>query len=185
MKRLVFFAVLLTVWQSSAPPRRANELTLARLRPGVDTLRTAEKRYPAKFREPILPEYPDTALYWAKCTGRSMQFELDEKRVIQSITVSLIELPAIGDCEGDLLAFLRQREWMTGKGLSLGHACERAEALYGPPNSRLPSLRGKRELELLYYSFDWAGPDVPQVMEVTCDRESRRVVQITLAFPSL
>jgi hypothetical protein len=124
-------------------------------------------------------------MWYASCTGRTLQLELDEQHVIQSITVSQILLPSIGDCEGDVLAFLRQREWMTGKGLALGHSCVRAEALYGPPNSRGPSVQGKRELELLYYSFDWAGPDVPQVMEVTCDRESRRVVQITLAYPSL
>ncbi|HWQ03094.1 MAG TPA: hypothetical protein VNL38_01315 [Candidatus Nitrosotenuis sp.] len=169
----------------AAPPKRANETSLARLRPGIDTMRTAEKRYPAKHRIPDHAEFPDNKTWYASCTGRTLDLELDAKRVIQSITVSMIRLPAIGDCQGDLLAFLRQREWITGKGLALGHACERAEALYGQPNSRGPSVQGKRELELLYYSFDWAGPDVPQVMEVTCDRESRRVVQITLAYPSL
>jgi hypothetical protein len=42
---------------------------------------------------------------------------------------------------------------------------------------------------LWYYAFDWAGPDVPQVMEVVCTREkdgqAGRVVEITLAAPSL
>jgi hypothetical protein len=42
---------------------------------------------------------------------------------------------------------------------------------------------------LLYYAFDWAGPDVPQVMEVLCtaqkDGEPGRVVEITLAAASL
>ena len=42
-----------------------------------------------------------------------------------------------------------------------------------------------RELEFLFYAFDWAGPEVPQVMEVTCERSTGRVVKITLAFPSL
>ncbi|HEV2101325.1 MAG TPA: hypothetical protein VGR58_00970 [Candidatus Acidoferrum sp.] len=40
-----------------------------------------------------------------------------------------------------------------------------------------------------YYAFDWAGADVPQVMEVLCTRETDgkpgRVVEITLAGPSL
>jgi hypothetical protein len=35
------------------------------------------------------------------------------------------------------------------------------------------------------YQFDWAGSDVPQVMEVLCARDTGRVVEITLAFPSL
>jgi hypothetical protein len=42
---------------------------------------------------------------------------------------------------------------------------------------------------LLYYAFDWAGADVPQVMEVVCtleeDGKPGRVVEITLAAPSL
>jgi hypothetical protein len=46
-------------------------------------------------------------------------------------------------------------------------------------------MRGSRELDLLYYAFDWAGTRVPQVMEVYCDHATGRVVEITLAFPSL
>jgi hypothetical protein len=42
---------------------------------------------------------------------------------------------------------------------------------------------------LWYYAFDWAGPDVPQVMEVVCTKEQDGqpgyVVEITLAAPSL
>jgi hypothetical protein len=41
----------------------------------------------------------------------------------------------------------------------------------------------------MYYSFDWAGPKVPQVMEVVCtaprDGSVGRVVEITLAASSL
>jgi hypothetical protein len=38
---------------------------------------------------------------------------------------------------------------------------------------------------MLYYAFDWAGADVPQVMEVYCDTTTGRVVEITLSAPSL
>ncbi len=41
----------------------------------------------------------------------------------------------------------------------------------------------------MYYAFDWAGPDVLQVMEVLCTREMNgqpgRVEEITLVAPSL
>jgi len=41
----------------------------------------------------------------------------------------------------------------------------------------------------LYYAFDWAGPDVPQVMEVVCTAPKEGitglVVEITLAANSL
>ena len=61
--------------------------------------------------------------------------------------------------------------------------------VYGEPDSKSPSTRDGQPLELWYYAFDWAGPDVPQVMEVLCTREkdgqAGRVVEITLAAPSL
>ena len=42
---------------------------------------------------------------------------------------------------------------------------------------------------MLYYAFDWAGPDVPQVMEVLCtvgnEGKPGVVVEITLAASSL
>jgi len=61
--------------------------------------------------------------------------------------------------------------------------------LYGEPDSRSPSTKDGQRLELLYYAFDWAGPDVPQVMEVLCTvgqgGKPGRVVEITLAASSL
>ena len=61
--------------------------------------------------------------------------------------------------------------------------------LYGEPDSRSPSTKDGQPLELWYYAFDWAGADVPQVMEVLCTREAEgkpgQVVEITLAGPSL
>ena len=77
------------------------------------------------------------------------------------------------------------KHWQTSRGLRLGDTKERVLELYGSPNSTSPSVRGQQELELLFYAFDWAGSNVPQVMEVTCDRASGRVIEITLAFPSL
>lgn len=55
--------------------------------------------------------------------------------------------------------------------------------------SRSPSTKNGQRLELLHYAFDWAGPDVPQVMEVVCTPEKHgkpgRVVEITLAAGNL
>ena len=57
------------------------------------------------------------------------------------------------------------------------------------PDSVSPSTKNGQPLELLYYAFNWAGPDVPQVMEVVCtapkDGTPGRVVEITLAANSL
>ncbi|MBS1840842.1 MAG: hypothetical protein JST77_08330 [Acidobacteria bacterium] len=77
----------------------------------------------------------------------------------------------------------------TGSGLAVSDPAERVVLLYGEPTSRSPSTKNGQPLELLYYAFDWAGPDVPQVMEVVCtvpkDGTPGRVVEITLAAGSL
>jgi len=41
-------------------------------------------------------------------------------------------------------------------------------------------VRGGAELELLEFDFGWAGADVPQAMQVYCERDSGRVMEIAL-----
>lgn len=153
---------------------------LAGLRPGKDTLVEAEARYKKKFRR----VEPDGRVVWTDgCRKRTLELEVGERSVIQSLTVS--SLNPSGDCSGKLDDPLRTALWKTGRGLKLGDPRDRVTDLYGEPNSSGPSAKGSRELELLFYAFDWAGSDVPQVMEVSCERATGRVVEITLASPSL
>ena len=86
---------------------------------------------------------------------------------------------------------LQLREYVGGPegDWSLAQPTTKVVQLYGEPDSRSPSTKDGQPLELWYYAFDWAGPDVPQVMEVLCTREKDgqpgHVVEITLAAPSL
>lgn len=155
--------------------RRAHELTLAGLRPGKSTLNDAVH---------VLPQTPESieggSLRFTLFSGTSLKIEIDERDVIQTITLSRRNMaPACTDKRVE-------ERWRTGRGLKLGDSCTKAIALYGQPTSSGPSLHDGRELELLFYAFDWAGPEVPQVLEVLCDPGTQgRVVQITLAFPTL
>ncbi len=63
------------------------------------------------------------------------------------------------------------RYWVTGLGLRMGDSQDRVVALYGEPNSSGPASKNGQELDLMYYQFDWAGSDVPQVMEILCARD--------------
>jgi len=80
-------------------------------------------------------------------------------------------------------------KWKTGHNVALGSNVGDLVRIYGEPDSRSPSTKDGQPLELWYYAFDWAGPDVPQVMEVLCTKEQDgqpgRVVEITLAVPRL
>jgi hypothetical protein len=164
-----------------APAPRANELTLAGLRPGRDTLGAAQHRYGSKG----VSDLSDGTKQWRDpCTGHAIMLELGNSGVIQSVTISAIASEA-GACSGRHGDALHEDQWQTGRGLHLGDPEDRVTELYGDPNSSGPSVKGKHELELMYYAFDWAGSSVPQVMEVFCARDSGRVMEITLAYPSL
>jgi hypothetical protein len=170
--------------RSQAPtvtPARINELFLAGLRPGHDTLSDAKRRYGQKF----VADLSDGTKQWRDaCTGHAIELELGVNEVIQSVTISAIASEA-GECSGRHGDLLHEDQWQTGHGLRLGDSQDRVTQIYGDPGSSGPSVKGKHELELLYYAFDWAGSGVPQVMEVSCARDSGRVMEITLAYPSL
>lgn len=165
--------------RSSAQSNRHNELTLAGLRPGKSKL-AMKQRFPG-FDAGVQDA---TGYQWANhCDGRIVRVEIAKNRIVRSVMVSTL-WPIFGDCvnqnEEKLRASLK-----TGRGLELGDACVRVTELYGKPESRGPSVQGSHKLESLFYSFDWAGEDVPQSMEISCDSASGHVVEITLASSTL
>jgi hypothetical protein len=158
-----------------------NETLLAGLRPGRDTFAVAEKRFKLKS----LAERQDSGIKeWRDdCSGRSIRLELDAKSTIQSITITTLGFQE-GKCGDKRVEFLDAKNWVTGSGLRIGDPQDRVNDYYGEPNSSGPAAKNGQELEMMSYQFDWAGSDVPQVMEVLCARDTGRVVEITLAFPS-
>jgi hypothetical protein len=162
--------------------RHINETQLAGLRPGHDTFAVAEKRFKAKN---LIEEPNSSSKEWRDdCSGRSIRLEVDAKSVIQTVTITTLGVQE-GKCSDRRPDFLDPRNWLTGLGLRMGDSQDRVVGLYGEPNSSGPASKNRQELEMMYYQFDWAGSDVPQVMEVMCARDTGRVVEITLAFPSL
>ncbi len=161
--------------------RHGNETMLAGLRPGRDTLAVAEKRFKGKN----LSEEPNAgSKEWRDdCSGRSIRLEVDAKSVIQSVTITTLGNQE-GKCSDRRPDFLDPRNWLTGLGLRMGDSQDRVVGLYGEPNSSGPASKNGQELDVMNYQFDWAGSDVPQAMEVLCARDTGRVVEITLAFPS-
>jgi hypothetical protein len=159
---------------------RANEFTLAGLRPGRDDKSRAVSLYKEGFSHNDLS--PDQSGWLDGCRHLSLILDLDEAKKIQVIRVA--HSTTLQDC-----VQLPPSPWKTGLGLRVGDSTVKLAQLYGPPDSKSPSTRDGQPLELWYYAFDWAGPDVPQVMEVLCTREQNgqpgHVVEITLAAPSL
>ena len=164
-----------------ASAHRANELTLAGLRPGMDRLEKAsqlnEKFGEKRANDASQSEWHDV------CRDVALTIDTDSQKRIQVIRTGLWN-GSTADCSK-----MPPGPWKTGLGLRVGDAASKVEQLYGAPDSKSPSTRDGQPLELWYYAFDWAGENVPQVMEVVCTRATDgkpgRVVEITLAAPSL
>jgi hypothetical protein len=176
---------------STATTQRNDELTLAGLRPGRDDMTKAERL----FRKPSATKYDGTNKIWQDpCRHQLLSIIPDPDGTILEVRVaqanpSTNSNVGSASAEGCTSTSVSHSRWITGHGLVIGDACSRVIALYGQPGSRGPSTKDGQQLELLYYAFDWAGPDVPQVMAVLCTPEKNarpgRVVEITLAAPSL
>jgi hypothetical protein len=163
--------------------QRANEFTLGGLRPGKDL----GSRAVQLFGERGKTKAEDGQLQWRDlCNRQTLVIELDRTGKIEELRTGIIQLEpgVIHDCGP-----VPPSKWITGHGLRIGDLTAKVLQLYGEPDSKSPSTRDGQPLELWYYAFDWAGPDVPQVMEVLCTREASdqpgHVVEITLAAPSL
>ena len=182
--------------------RRNDELTLAGLRPGQDDFAKAHKL----FRKPTLTKFDGTNPIWRDaCHNQSLSIITDPgSGTIQEVRVSennsrfasgtppstIVESGCASGAKNPAASSGQApSRWVTGHGLLIGSSCSRVFELYGQPGSRGPSTKDGQRLELLYYAFDWAGPDVPQVMAVLCTAGSSaqpgRVVEITLMAPSL
>jgi hypothetical protein len=164
-----------------APTHRTNELTLAGLRPGVDHVARAI----AKYKTPAFGTRGETSFGWDDiCRVESLFLDTEASGKVMTIRVSSHDKWTTADCDR-----LPRSPWRTGHDLAVYDSTNRLLQLYGSPDSKSPSTRDGQPLELWYYAFDWAGENVPQVMEVLCTREADgkagRVVEITLAAPSL
>lgn len=169
--------------QQTKTIRRVNELTLAGLRPGVDKAPIADKTFRDLDRD---AEVTDAYLWGDICTHRELRVEADAQNLIKTITVSLnYKLDVMAKCAAIVMEPKRLKAIATGHGLELGDACGRIVQIYGNPKSKSPSVKGGDKLELYLFTFDWDGPDVPQVMEVSCNASSQKVVEIMLAASSL
>ncbi len=167
--------------QRAAAPKPMNELTLAGLRPGRDSLANALKHYKQKYL--VNKTSADSKEWRDTCTGHSLALALDSRSVIQEITVSTL-VPRDGNCDNRRFEFLNLDDWVTGKGLRLGDSRNKVVELYGEPRSSEPVVREDADFELLQFDFENVGPDVPQVMQVYCQQDSGRVVEIILSATS-
>jgi hypothetical protein len=163
--------------------RRVNELTLARLRPGRDTVDRALRLYRRDYSQHGLR---DSQVSWSdECHHQRLSLDVDGDKKVQIVRVLWLPESEPTTCK----PIPPPPTWNTGAGLRIYDSAQKLAQLYGNPDSKSPSTRDGQPLELWYYAFDWAGPDVPQVMEVLCTREQNgqpgRVIEITLAAPSL
>jgi hypothetical protein len=167
-------------------PKRVNELTLAGLQPGKDALDKASKKF-GKDSNTKASDDPNAHSWLVNCPSDDLVIEAGPNEIIRNVTVSVSHVADHMNFECSPRGESRKFRSRIGSGrdLLLRDRCGRIEEIYGKPESRSPSVKGSDKLELYLYTFDWAGPDVPQVMEVSCDAATQTVTEITLAASSL
>jgi hypothetical protein len=180
---VAFAALAVQVGLQAVQRGRVNELSLAGLRPGHDKVSAPANEFRDLTRDAAVTD----AYVWGDiCMHRELRVETDASGVVKIVTVGSNYKPEImAKCAASAMDPKRLRLVASGHGLQLGDACGRIEEIYGKAESRSPSVRGNDKLELYLYKFDWAGPDVPQVMEVSCGASSQAVAEITLAAATL
>lgn len=176
-------AVAATTAPTATPSKRANELTLAALRPGRDKIVSPAKTFRGLEQD---TDASDAFLWGDICTHRQLRVEVGPDHVIRTITAAFGYKPEImAKCLASATEPKRLKLLETGHGLVLGDACSKVIEIYGKPESESPSVKSNEELELYFYAFDWAGSDVPQVLDVSCSSATGKVVEIMLAASSL
>jgi hypothetical protein len=166
--------------------KRVNELTLAGLQPGKDALEKVDGRFGAELKIKT-PNDPNSYSWHYGCPMDDLTVEAGPNGLIRNITVSVSHLTdhMAVDCSDRGVSRKFRSRTGSGRNLLLRDRCERIEEIYGKAESRSPSVTGTDKLELCFYKFEWAGTEVPQAMEVSCDASSQRVVEITLAGATL
>lgn len=163
-------------------PKRANEITLAGLRPGKANLEGTYREFPKEAADHYFPDTPNSTSWYEPCNWQEMTVQFDSNGLVQSVTVSQVGERGILHCNEQAGTRHSRSRLGTGHGLLLKDRCERVQEIYGKPQSESPSENGSEAVESLSYSFDWAGPKVPQTMTVLCSAAPLfQVVKITLA----
>ncbi len=104
--------------QTMRKPARANELSIAGLRPGHDTLSDAQKRLDPLLA-PVKTDNQGAQTWQEGCTGRKIALEVDEDGVIQNVDLSS------GGVKADwkqTQGVQRARIWSTGRGSAAGRS---------------------------------------------------------------
>ena len=158
-----------------------NELMLARLCPGRELITKARQIY----WRPVETKAGENTLTGVSGSQKQvMNVDVDPGGKILSVRIGDVPEYIEYECAGT-----PKNMWVTGHGLAIGDPESKASRLYGPPDSGSPSTKGRQQLELLYYAFDWTAPEVPQVMELLCmpekDGKPGRLVELTLAAQRL
>jgi hypothetical protein len=168
-------------------PKRVNELTLAGLQAGKDAFEKASRKL-GKESHIRAQDDPNAHFWRINCDLDDLVIEADTEGIVRDVTVSFCPNRtdrAEVDCADRVYSRKFRTWWGSGRNLLLHDRCDHIGEIHGKPESPSPSVRGSDKLELYLYKFDWAGPDLPQVMEVCCDASTQTVLGITLAASSL
>lgn len=158
-------------------PRHFNEGKLAGLRPGRASIERAYRRFGKNHVDPVLSS-AKSPVWIDNCNHEQVTVHADSMGVINEITVAPARWVIDADCE--LKAYNRAaRAFGTGHGLLFNDNCNRAEELYGTPQSDSTVEENRQALRVMRFS-GLAGSRQALALEVACGIASGRVRQMIL-----
>lgn len=157
---LIFLLCSSTVATSKSKP--VKESRLAGLRPGIDTLENAFKRFSKKTME------GQGDYSWSdSCNGQHLILRANPSGPLWEVLVERIA--EHGDCTPHSYSQQVGERWGSGHGLLIRDSCDRIEAIYGAPLSKNSSEVDLAHVETYHYYYRAEGENVALNWSVTCE----------------
>jgi hypothetical protein len=163
--------------------RLTNELEIAGLRPGQDTMRKAYHRFGKNLVTNELSQ-SGSVVWLDVCNHQMLTVSFDTNDIILGVRIQHTPGVTMADC--DVRSYsrnVRSRMGGTGHGLLFGDRCDRVQQLYGSPHSDDHSASGTQESNSFVYHFDRGSKGSQLTLEITCDPASKTVKTIELTAP--
>lgn len=154
------------------------ETKLAGLRPGKDTPKTFQRKI--RWESHALDRSSDHS-YDEQCNCQTVDVYPDRSVLPTKVSVSEVGEPTIADCVAG--AYLRHsRTWLgSGRRLHIGVTRDDAVKIYGKPESETSGTESKSVIKSMTYDYRWAGPKVPQMLQIESGTPDGKVIKMTLS----
>lgn len=155
------------------------ETKLAGLRPGKDTIESADRRFEKGNVNKFLAD--DSSSSWRdSCNYQELAVTVTPAGIIQSVAVHPATVSIDADCGLDQYSRKARARFGSGRGLAFRDRCERIKEVYGEPRSLSSEESRNEKFEFYLYTSDQTTA-IRLTWQVTCNASVNQVTEMKLA----